>query len=657
MNIIVDNKSVEVDPNARNLLEALKAVNIEIPNLCYLSEASIVGACRMCLVEIDGRELQPACVIKPREGITLRTNTPQLYEIRRGIIELILASHNRDCPTCERNGSCKLQMYADIFGIRNIRYDTKVRDSKLDDSSPIIRDNSKCMLCGDCVRVCNDIQKVGAIDFTHRSHETLVGTSFNRKLIEGECVFCGQCVAYCPTGALSIRNDLNKLYEALKDKNKVVVGMVAPAVRAAIHEEFPGAQLDVFSINKIASFLKGIGFSRVFDVTFGADLVAYEEAMEFLNRVENNKNLPHLTSCCPGWVKFMEEFYPSYLNNLSTVKSPQQAMGKLIKKVLSKELNVKEDDIYVVSFMPCSAKKYESSRKEMKDDVNLVLTTAELSQLIKANGLDFNTIDPEPLDKPFGLYSGSGLSFGRTGGVLESVVRILNKKLKLNKITKKFISKGILQTDIVIDENTTITALNVFGLGNAKLVMDQLKNGTLNATVVEVMACHYGCIGGGGQPYPNDSEKRQERLKNLNNMCKINNIASPDENPYLDPIYQQYLKEPLSHESHNLIHTHYHPRRRVKESDINILPLSVEEKVIVKFCLGTSCYMKGSYQLLAQFLESIRPESWADKVEVVGTFCTEKCDKSPNVIVGEKILHNANIDKVKEAVKVMIDGK
>jgi iron-hydrogenase subunit alpha len=304
MKIYVDGREVIIGDNERNLLEALKKVGIEIPNLCYLSEASIYGACRLCLVEVNEKNIVTSCNLKPEEGMIIRTNTPEIYEIRKGILELLLASHNRDCTTCERNGSCKLQEYAEAFGIREIRFDSVRKDGGIDKFSPVVRDNSKCILCGDCVRVCEELQGVAAIDIAGRGFASKVTPAFEHSLADVECVYCGQCVAYCPTGALYVRNDIDKVYNALKKKDKVVIGMIAPAVRTAIQEEF-GREKDLFVAGRVSSFLKMLGFAKVFEVPFGADIVAYEEAHEFLDRLEKGEKLPQLTSCCPAWVKYV----------------------------------------------------------------------------------------------------------------------------------------------------------------------------------------------------------------------------------------------------------------------------------------------------------------------------------------------------------------
>ncbi len=649
MKIFVDGKEVIIKDDERNLLEALKNVGIEIPNLCYLSETSVYGACRLCLVEVDGKSIVTSCNLKPYEGMVVRTNTPEIYEIRKGILEILLASHNRDCTTCERNGSCKLQEYAEAFGIRKIRFDNILKDGGIDDTSPVVRDNTKCILCGDCVRVCEEVQGVAAIDIAGRGFLSRVTSVFEHSLSDVECVYCGQCVAYCPTGALSIRNDIDKLYKVLKSKKKVVIGMIAPAVRSAIQEEFK-LESDLFIAGRLNTFLKMLGFSKIFEVPFGADLVAYEEAHEFLNRLEKREKLPQFTSCCPAWVKYVEEFYPSYIENLSTVKSPQQAMGSVVKEIYSKEIGVSKEDIYLVSIMPCTAKKFEAEREEHKGVVDLVITTKELAQMIKASGIDISSIKPEPFDKPFNLYSQGGLDFGKTGGVLGTVLAVINHKVKVKNVKEEEIDKGIRLFNVELVNGRNIKAMAVHSLGKAKRVLRDIKEGILDVDIIEVMACSFGCIGGGGQPYPNDSKIRQKRAKILSDMVNINPIASPQENPYLMELYEKHFEHPLSHKTHEILHTYYSPKRRVPEQEVEILPLPVpeEEKIKVRVCLGTSCYLKGSYKILSDLIEIIRKEEWAKNIEVVGTFCTENCSNAPNVLIDDILISGADINKVKE---------
>jgi iron-hydrogenase subunit alpha len=648
--IIVNGKETIIKDDSRNLLEALRDIGIEIPNLCYLSETSIYGACRMCLVEIDG-QIMTSCSIKPYEGMNVRTHTPEIYEMRRGILELILASHNRDCTTCERNGNCKLQRYAEEFGIRKIRFDKLDKSNIIDYSSIIIRDNSKCILCGDCVRVCDEIQSIGAIDFAFRGFEAQVMPAFGDELSTTNCVLCGQCVAHCPTGALTFRNDLQNVYKAMEE-GKYIIGMMAPAVRASIQEEL-GMEDDVVVAGRIVNFLKSIGFKKVFDVAFAADLVAYEEAHEFKERLEKGEKLPQFTSCCPGWVKFAEHNYPEYLNNLSTVKSPQQALGSIIKKFYAKEIGVNPEDIYLVSIMPCTAKKFEAEREELVGEVDAVITTRELSQLIRSSGFNLKNVPPMPFDRPYGLSSQSGLSFGKTGGVFGSVLKVLESEIEFDDIKTEEIEKGIRLTKATTKDGKVISGVVVFGLGNTRKVIDSIKNGKLKVDIVEVMACDYGCIGGGGQPYPNDARVRTKRAKILNEVVGIDVLISPNENYHMLSLYERYLEKPLSHVSHEVLHTTYRNRKRINDEDIEILPLPVEEdkKTTVKVCLGTSCYSKGSYDILSDLIDVVNKEEWAKNVEIKGTFCVENCGKSPNVVIDDTIVSEATTEKVKEVLK------
>ena len=654
MKIIVNGKETIIRDNERNMLEALQHIGIEIPNLCYLSEASTFGACRMCLVEVDGKDVVTSCTLSPREGMRIRTNTPEIYELRRGILELILASHDGDCPTCERNGSCKLQKYAEDFGIRKNRFSKNKKNTITDYSSPIVRDNSKCILCGDCVRVCEEIQSVGAIDFAYRGFNSQVVPAFEDGLSLTECVYCGQCVAYCPTGALTFRNDLDELYKALK-KKKTVIGMIAPAVRVAIQEEF-GLSSDMVMAGRLASFLRMSGFSKVFDVAFAADLVAYEEAYEFKDRLINKKALPQLTSCCPGWVKFVEQFYPDYLENLSSVQSPQQALGSVIKEIYARENGLNKEDIYLVSFMPCTAKKHEAKREELEGLVDLVLTTRELAQMVKTSGMKLKNIVPEPFDRPYGISSQSGLSFGKTGGVLMSVLDVLKDDIHISDVVITEREEGIKIVEALYGEGQTVRGAIVYGLGNVRAIMKEVQAGRLNVDVIEVMACNHGCIGGGGQPYPNDTVTRKERAMSLRDTVGINSINSPIENFYMRELYQKHFGQPLSEKAHHILHTTYKPHRRIAETNIEIMPLPVPEteKTTVKVCLGTSCYAKGSYKILADLIESVKSEEWAKNVEVMGTFCTENCGHSPNVLVGDQLVSEATTEKVIEALKTQI---
>lgn len=644
MKVFVNDRQVELKDDSRNLLEALKEVGIEIPNLCYLSETSVYGACRMCLVEIDGN-IVTSCTVKPKEGMRIKTNTPQIYELRRGILELILATHNRDCTTCERNGSCKLQRYAEEFGIRNVRFSQISKNTNTDRSSPIIRDNSKCILCGDCVRVCEEVQGIGVIDFAYRGFSTQVVPVFETELSKTECVYCGQCVAHCPTAALSFRNDLDKLYQALSS-GKTVIGMIAPAVRVAIQEEL-SMDADTAMAERLVAFLKTSGFAKVFDVAFAADLVAYEEAHEFYQRILNGEKLPQLTSCCPAWVKYVEQFYPRYVENLSTVKSPQQALGTVIKKIYAKKMGINPKNIVLVSFMPCTAKKFEAEREEHLGTVDLVLTTKELSQMIKASGINLKQLTPEPFDRPFGISSQGGLNFGKTGGVFSTVVEVIRDEIGITQELYSDLQPGVKSATLKLKDGKTVTGLVVFGLSNARDVMKKITEKVLSADIIEVMACNYGCVGGGGQPYPNDSKARQNRAKILKETAGTKAIYSPVENYYLQKLYQEEFKD--EHTRH-IIHTTYKPRKRVDSKDIEILPLPKEDKTTVRICLGTSCYMKGSYKILSELVELVKQGDLDSDIEIVGTFCLENCGKSPNVMVDDKLISEATVEKIKEVL-------
>lgn len=651
MKIFVNDKEVEIKDGSRNLFEALKEIGIEIPNLCYLSETSTFGACRMCLVEVDGKEITTSCTLVPREGMKIKTHTPKIYELRKGILQLILASHNGDCTACEMSGKCKLQKYAQDFGISTNRFAKINKKAVSDSSSIIVRDNEKCILCGDCVRACEEIQTVSAIDFAYRGFEAQVVPCYNEKIENTECVFCGQCVAYCPTGALSIRNDIDNIYKAMK-QGKYLIAMVAPAVRTALNEEF-NINDDLAVAGRMVSTLKMIGFKKVFDVAFAADLVAFEEAHEFIERINKDEKLPQFTSCCPGWVKFAEQYYPEFLDNLSSVKSPQMALGAIIKKYYSKQINVKPEDIFLVSIMPCTAKKFEAERNEFDKDVDIVLTTRELVKLLKSTGIDLKSMEASPFDRPFGLSSQAGLSFGKIGGVLGSVVKVIEDKIKIKNINQKKVYENFDLVEVELDNGKIVRGLAVYGLGNVRKVMKDIKDKKIEVDIVEVMACNYGCIGGGGQPYPNNTEKRNYRAKILKENLSIDTLISPTENFHMREIYTKFLEAPLSHKAHQIIHTNYKHRKRIDEKEIEILPLpdEVKDKVKVSVCLGTSCYSKGSYKILEKLIDASNKEDWAKNLEICGTFCIENCGNAPNVLVNDIVIEEANLEKIKEVVK------
>ncbi len=430
--LTLDNTTVNFT-DERNLLEVIRTAHIELPTFCYHSEMSIYGACRLCMVEVDGMGMVPACSTLPADGMVVHTSTEQIRKLRRMVIELLLASHIGDCPTCSKGPSCQLQKLGQRMGVDKVRFQQARNPVAIDTSSPsLLRDPNKCVLCGDCVRMCNEIQTVGAIDFAYRGSQATVMPCFGKNLGEVECVNCGQCARVCPTGALVPQPNIDAVWKALHDKSRTVVAQVAPAVRVALGEAF-GMDPGTITTGRIVAALRRMGFDRVYDTSFTADLTIVEEAEEFLQRKMKGEALPQFTSCCPAWVKFAEQYYPEYLGNLSTCSSPQQMMGALVKASLKKLQNIPAEQVVMVSIMPCTAKKYEARRPEhtrgAEPDVDLVLTTQELILMIKESGLVFNQLEQESFDMPFGFTTGGGVIFGNSGGVTEAVLRYAAEKI------------------------------------------------------------------------------------------------------------------------------------------------------------------------------------------------------------------------------------
>ncbi len=424
--LTIDGFRVAIDAET-NLLQVIRKAHIELPTFCYHSELSVYGACRLCMVEIEGRGLVTSCTTTPEPGMKVKTQTAEVRELRKMNIELLLASGNHDCPTCGKSGSCKLQSLAERLGVDKVRFTAPVEQKPLDFTSPsLVRDPNKCVLCGDCVRYCAEIQGIGVLDFTHRGSQSTVSPAFNKGLAEVDCVACGQCAAVCPVGAILVKTEVERAYAAIQDPRKTVVVQVAPAIRAAIGESF-GAVNDTFTMGRIVSALRRLGFDKVYDTSFSADLTIWEEATEFVNRKQNGGVLPLITSCCPAWVKMAEHDFPEVLDNISTCRSPQQMFGSLAKDVLPKELGIAREDLVVVSIMPCTAKKFEAARDEFKvngnPDVDLVLTTQELARMIQDAGIQFPELPVDSLDQPFGTKTGAGVIFANSGGVTEAVIR------------------------------------------------------------------------------------------------------------------------------------------------------------------------------------------------------------------------------------------
>ena len=549
--MVIDGKKVNFN-GQKNILSVIRDSNIDLPTFCYHSELSIYGACRMCSVETADGKIIASCSEVPKDGLEIYTNSPRIRKYRRMILELLLANHDRDCTACERTGKCQLQKLARRYGINQIRFNQLIEDDEIDNSSPsIIRNPNKCIKCGDCVIVCEEIQGVGALGFSHRGTEVQIKPAFNKKLSETNCVNCGQCRIVCPTAAITIKNETQKVWDAIYDKNIRVIAQIAPAVRVALGEEFGLKPGDV-TIGKIASILRKIGVDEVYDTALSADLTVIEESNEFLDRFSKNENLPLFTSCCPAWVKFAENKYPELSKNISSCKSPQQMFGTVAREVFNKKDEEDGKKTFIVSIMPCTAKKAEAARPEFNHDgvreVDVVLTTQELAIMIKEIGVNFHTIEEESLDMPFGVASGAGIIFGTTGGVTEAVLRKLLKD-KFAKDDCEIIFNNVRGLEAVKEatveaDGRIISIAVVHGLKDADMLIKQIKNGEKYYDLVEVMACKGGCIAGGGQPVPRmiTKETRAMRASGLYNIDKVNQIKNSEDNYIVKSIYKDIIK-------------------------------------------------------------------------------------------------------------------
>ena len=552
--MLIDGNPVEIN-GEKNLLEVIRKAGIELPTFCYHSELSVYGACRMCMVENSHGGMEAACSTVPKAGMEIYTNTERLHKHRKMILELLLANHCRDCTTCQKNGKCRLQELASLFGLESIRFKNLKPEPELDTSSlSIIRDAHKCILCGDCVRMCNEIQNVGAIDFVNRGSKMVIGPAFNEPIANSPCVGCGQCAAVCPTGAIVIRKDTGSVWPELNDKNTKVVAQVAPAVRVAMAKEF-GLPENENSMGRITAALRRLGFDEVYDTATGADLTVLEESNEFLQRIEAGENLPLITSCCPAWIQYCEKNHPELMKNISTCKSPMQMFSSVIKAKYA----TSSRRVVCVAVMPCTAKKFECAREEFMHDgvpeTDYVITTQELIQMIHKAGIVFEELEPEAVDSVFSTCTGAGVIFGVTGGVTEAVLR----RLSTDKSNKALMSiafndvrgmKGVKETTIPYGDKEVRIAI-VSGLKNAESVIQALKNGE-HFDFIEVMACPGGCVAGGGQPFGTNATK-EVRGKALYSADKMLSIKRSEENPLMLSLYDGVLKGRV----HELLHVHY----------------------------------------------------------------------------------------------------
>lgn len=566
--IEVNGRRIEASTD-ETLLAVLRRVGIHVPTLCHIDGLEPSGSCRMCVVEVEGqRGLVPSCAFPVTDGLKVSTHSARAIEARRTIIELLLADHPDDCLYCVRNGDCQLQNLAEEFGVRRRRFNGQKSTYRLDTSSPaIVRDPAKCILCGKCVRVCEEVQHVSAIDFIGRGSRSRVGTAFDEGLNVSSCVNCGQCVVVCPTAALTEQSHIKQVFDALDDPDTMVVVQHAPAISVTLGETFGlPAGTDVMGIMTAA--LRRLGFDRVFDTSFAADLTIMEEASELVHRLLNGGKLPMMTSCSAGWIKYVETFYPELLGNLSTCKSPQQMMGAVIKSYFAQREDIDPKRIFSVSVMPCTAKKFEASRPEMERggvaDVDAVLTTRELARMIRMRGLDPRFLNAESADTPFGERTTAGKLFGASGGVMEAAIRtahflVTGKELGDLRVEAVRGMAGVKEARVTIN-GTTVGVAVANGLGNAAKLMDEIRAGRDDLHFIEIMTCPGGCIGGGGQPYNTDRERVVKRMQALYDIDAHETIRTSHSNPAVKRLYDEFLGQPLGERSHALLHTHYAPR-------------------------------------------------------------------------------------------------
>lgn len=649
----------------KNLLEVIRKANIEIPTFCYHSELSVYGACRLCIVDIDGRGIITSCSTKPEEGMVIKTHTKQVRDIRKISMELFLANHNQACTSCNKSANCKLQELSAKLGVTDVRFKKTDEIKPLDLSSDaLVRDPNKCILCGDCVRACYEIQGIGAIDFAHRGSNVSVEPAFGKDLAKVECVDCGQCARVCPTGAITPKFDTKKVWKEIENPEKVVVAQIAPAVRVAIGELF-GMKNGSILTGQIVAALKMLGFDKVYDTSFTADLTIIEETNEFLARKATGENLPLMTSCCPGWVKYTEQYFPEFLPNLSSCKSPQQMFGSVAKEILLDQLNVKKENLVVVAVMPCTAKKVEANRPEFVEDgikdVDYVITTQELAAMIKQAGILFENLTPDSLDLPLGFKTGAGVLFGNSGGVSEAVLRYACEKVngvKLNDFEFHQVrgNEGTRIAEVTLAGNKVRLAV-VQGLKNAKSLLTKIKNGEEQVDFIEVMSCPGGCIGGAGQPSYYDEETRNERTKAIYDADKILQLHKSQDNPYVKELYENFLGDVNGEKAHHLLHTHYHNRKRILESELSFIESDEETAVDVKVCIGTNCFIKGSQNLLKNVIEYVENKDLEAVVNVGATFCFENCAGSPNVAVNGEIIGCATLEKVINTIETKLANK
>ena len=565
----VNGIDVEV-PAGSTILQAAKAANIDIPSLCYLKDVNCIGACRICVVEIKNRRgLAAACVYPVEEGMEVETNTPAVRKSRKTTLELLLSTHNKKCLSCERSENCELQRLSRDYGVDEDRFINEGTRYEIDDSSAyIVRDNNKCINCQRCVAACQKVQSIGCIGEIRRGFNTHIGCAFDSKLADAACVGCGQCIVACPVGALTEKDNTKEVWDAIADPEKEVVFFTAPSIRATLGEAF-GNPVGTNVEGKMVAGIRRLGADKVFNMDVTADLTIMEEANELIERIQQGGTLPMFTSCCPGWVKFCEHYYPDFLPHLSSCKSPQQMFGAVLKSYYCQKNNIDPNKLFVVSVIPCTSKKFEVTREEQRsadyDDVDVALTTRELARMIKRAGLDFNALPDEDWDNPFEVASGAGAIFGATGGVMEAALRTAAFKLdgKSDALVFNEVrgTKGIKEAEYTVG-GVTVKVAVASGLANARAVIEAIQKGEKDYQFVEVMACPGGCINGGGQPYQPDTVRNNVdlkaiRAKALYDLDEKLELRKSHESPVMDLLYNDFFKTAGSHEAHKYLHTTY----------------------------------------------------------------------------------------------------
>ena len=573
--LTIDGETVKAKAGT-TILEAAKSAGIDIPTLCFLKDINEMGDCRMCIVEVEGRRgFATSCIQTVEEGMVVHTHTPNVLEARRTVLDLIISNHAKDCLTCTRSGNCELQTLATKFNVLHVEYPGEMTKHKIDDKSPaLVRDFNKCILCRRCVATCKNVQGIGAIDCINRGFESCISTVGDHSLNDVNCTFCGQCIEACPTGALHEKETIKEAWAKIKDPDTFVIAQTAPSIRVALGEEF-GMDIGTNVEGKMVTALKRMGIDKVFDTNTGADFTIMEEATEFVERFKNNDNIPMFTSCCPGWVRYIEENYPELLPHLSSCKSPHQMFGAILKSYYAEKQGIDPSKIYVISIMPCVAKKFEAIRPEMQNDglynVDNVITTRELSRMIKQANIEFTKLEDSKFDNPMGEATGAAAIFGATGGVMEAALRTAGDILtgeSLEKIEFEAVrgGKGIKKATVNI-AGKEIKVVAASGLKNAREILEEVKSGKADYQFVEIMACPGGCIMGGGQPIKSSKTRAEEDVRKLRadsiyTIDEKSTIRKSHENPILQKIYKDYLGEAGGERAHKLLHTHYEKREK-----------------------------------------------------------------------------------------------